>query len=183
MNKALMAAIGGSLVIYGAFWAWGLHRENQTTHQSTIASESHGEAIAHAHQAQAIDPKIADAAKAIKDKDQTIKRLRAELAEMRKPALPDTPDPSPVDLASVVVKQDELIQAQGTQIQALEVQVLNLTTSRDHWKGAYEAESRARISEGLAKDAALSNAKAQRWQGRLEGFAVGFAGGYVAGRF
>jgi len=163
---------------------------SEAAQQSTASTQAHGEALAHVDQAKTSDQKAEQQARAIRDAESEVQRLRVEVARMRKiaaPAVaPSTPTAEPVapvaDLAPLVAKQDELIQAQDVEIRGLKAQVLTLATSRDQWKGAYEAESRARTAQAMALEAQVSAAKAARWSGRFEGFAVGAALGYVGGK-
>lgn len=116
-----------------------------------------------------------------------LSRLRASQASAQassnREASDFDPVPGPVaDLAPVVAKQDELIKAQADVIQAQDVKISGLILSRDAWKGS----AGARESEAIQLRAALTaqqglNAGAL-WRGRIQGFAVGIASGYVAGR-
>lgn len=189
--------IGGVALLIVAYGALTLYQHNKAAHSAQQAIQSvadHGEAIAHATQAQTNDTQAKQQAQALADADAKVAQLKHELASLRssKPSDSEAPVGAPsagplapvggAGLDAVVAKQDQVIQAQDTQIQGLKLQVTTLTASRDQWKAAYEAESRASTAKQLALEAQIAATKASRWRGRIEGFAVGVGVGYVGGK-
>lgn len=189
-RSALLLAVGVAAIFYGLVCLNQIYWSRQTRQQTTVSDTAHQEATAHVDQAQALEPQETQQAREVQDAKAEVVRLRGEVARLRKgsapqaPSLPDTPDTvAPlVDLAPLVARQDELIQAQDRQIAGLEASLQTVTASRDHYKAAFEDESRARTAQTLALEASLANAKAQRWKGRVEGFVVGLGSGYLGGK-
>lgn len=117
-----------------------------------------------------------------------VARLRAEVARLRKAGSPVAPAPSPaapnpepvvppVDLAALVAKQDELIQAQDRQISGLQGQVHTLTLARDSWRAA-AGDSAAEAVQLRAVIAAREGlARAAYWRGFRHGFLAGGVSG------
>jgi len=193
-RAALAIAVAVLALSYGGVWAWNRHKQAQASQLSTESTQSHGEAIAHVDQAHALESQEKQQAQALRDAESKVADLKAKLARalqqpkgsMQPPGDPVGGDHGvPASPPQPVVDdglKDQIIAAQDVQIQGLKAQVVTISASRDQWKGAYEASERSRIAEGMAKDAALAAVKASRWQGRIEGFAVGVAAGLAGGK-
>lgn len=150
------------------------------------AAEAKGKADEHAQTAAQADAKGSVDGRRVADAEAATARAKAELAALKRrmaeqPQPPTPVDPAP-DLRAVVAKQDELIQAQGVQIEALKAQAVTLTTARDEWRAAFRAERDRADSLYLALEAQKAAAKGALWKGRIQGIAVGFAAGYVRAR-
>ena len=85
-------------------------------------------------------------------------------------------------LDAQLADQAELIDAQGRLIDALKLQVTDLTTARDHWKGAFQAERDRSLQLEIALEAQKAMTRGALWRGRFQGIAIGLGAGYVAGR-
>ncbi len=164
--------------------------QRRVAHDILQAEQDHNAAVANAAQGAVHDQESQAAQAQLKADAVTVAQLRAQLARLRAghvpptPA-PGTPDPQPVaPLPDPVLDRtkDALIEALVTENGDLKTQVLNLTSSRDSWKAAYDASSQEAAVRRLALEAQMAAMKAERWKGRLEGFAVGIGTGYVAGR-
>jgi hypothetical protein len=126
---------------------------------------------------------VTDAGATVSDLRQQVERLRRAAAPVpHQPAASPGTVQDPVDLAPLVAKQDELIQAQDVKITALEGQVkaqgneiIGLHKALDF------ADLRADI-QAQASKAAYEGIKKSLWLGRAQGFATGLAVGYVGGR-
>ena len=161
-------------------------------------SESERNAAIHAAKADALvsigrqkDVQIASRASDLSKAEKDIQRLRADYARLRQhreslaqfgtsvPAvgLPDDASGDPCLAAA-----DELINAQGRLIEEQKAQILDLTASRDAWKGAFEEEHQRSVELQLALDAQRHAAKSVKWLGRIQGFAIGVGAGYVGGK-
>lgn len=82
-----------------------------------------------------------------------------------------------------------LIQEQDTRMQALEAQIAGLDRAyadekrrSEQFRLAYEHEQKARMAQEAATEAWKKAVTTSKWSGRLEGFAVGAALGYLGGR-
>ena len=182
----IVACVAGALALaYVGLTVHGCAKQAQAQKQSINAAVATGEAQTHAQQAQSLDAQAEAQAKAIQDQDQIISDLRAKLAAKSKPspapsAVPDVPAVPVVDDADSL--KDQLIEAQDKQITSLKGEVMTLTTQRDHYRAAFEAENTARVATEMSLSASLALAKTERWKGRLEGLAVGLGAGYIGGR-
>lgn len=190
--RARLAGAGlGLLLIYGSLGAYASIQGSCEAKHETKASEAKGRADGHAEAGGNADAAAEQAGQRAAVAEVEVDRLRRELDRLKrtpKPA-PVVPGPDPgtaglvvVDLAPVVAKQDELISAQGVQIQALKAETLTLSLARDEWKAAFHAERDRATGLYLALEAQKSMTKAALWRGRFQGVAVGFAAGYVSGR-
>ena len=186
----IAVAIGGAIM----FGMWQGHRDNQA--KAAQAQAEQHQSAAQIHQADAVkdDQAAADLQHQVQTGAATIVDLQREVARLRKasaqthtetpkPGANDPVDlPAPVDLAPLVAKQDELIQAQTVQIGTLTAQVLTLTNARDSWRSA-ASESQAEAVQLRAVVAAQQGLiTGALWKGRIQGLAVGAAGGYISGR-
>lgn len=200
MDLKPLAIVAGVLAVflclafalgYGMGQRKNLQRATQAEKQ---ADEHKGEA--YALKAVAIEKdKALDAAEPrLAESRAKMDRLTAELSRLRashasaeasapRGASDFEPVPGPVvDLALVVAKQDELIKAQADVIQAQDVKISGLILSRDAWKGSAEAREAEAIQLRAALTAQQGLNAGALWRGRIQGFAVGIASGYVAGR-
>ena len=158
------------------------------------ADQQHQAAVADASKGATYDAQASTQAANVGADALTVAQLRAEVARLRKaispapqpPSTPGLPTPQPVgppvDLAPLVAKQDELIRGLSKENADLKAQVVDLTDARDSWKKAYDDSAKEAALRQIALEAQVSAVKASRWQGRIEGFAIGLASGYVAGK-
>jgi len=186
----IAVAIGGSIM----FGLWEGHKDNQAKAAQAQASQHQSAAQVYTTEAVKHDQAAADLQRQVQTGAATIVDLQREVARLRKASVvthPETPKPNandpvdlpaPVDLAPLVAKQDELIKAQEAQIGTLNTQVLHLTTARDDWK----ASSNEMVAEVVQLRATIAAQQGlivgALWKGRIQGFAIGVAGGYVGGR-
>ena len=158
------------------------------------ADAKHDEAKQDAAQGAKYDVRATAQATQVSIDDATVVSLRAEVAWLRAasrpapaaPGAPEAPAPQPVgpavDLAPLVAKQDELVAALTKENVDLKIQVNTLTLARDAWKGSADASAAEAVQLRAALAAQQGVAAANLWRGRIEGFAVGVASGYVTGR-
>ena len=192
--KRLIWASLGLLLIVSGLWCASCVLSHKAAKAEEHAARSHESAAIHAAQGATHDQTAEAQAQEVQAADREVERLRAEVARLRRPAPrpdpkptpnePDTPQPvqAPVDLAPVVAKLDELVKAQDREISGLKAQVVTITKARDSWKLAAQDSGREALQLRASLAAREGLLKAERWKGRIEGFAVGCAGGYVAGR-
>jgi hypothetical protein len=180
--RVLYALIASIALIVGGVWLYQHHNQAVADAAIVQADQHHEQAISNAAQGAVHDQSI-ETAKSHLDADaQETKRLRSEVERLRKIiAAPVAMDAPPVDLAPLVASQDALIVGLTKENDGMKGQVVNLTLSRDSWKTAYDASTREVASLRLAHEAQVAAIRGSRWMGRVEGFAVGMAAGYVAG--
>ena len=167
---------------------------NRATQAEKQADELKGKADALKAQAITQDKALAGAEPRLAEQRAKVDRLTAELTRLRashasaeasapREATDFEPVPGPVvDLAPVVAKQDEIIQAQAEVIKDQDVKISGLILSRDAWRGSAESREAEAIQLRAALTAQQGLNTGALWRGRIQGFAVGIASGYVAGR-
>jgi hypothetical protein len=158
------------------------------------ADQQHQAAVADASKGAVYDTQAETQAVTVSADAVTVAQLRAEVARLRQavprapqpPSVPGLPAPEPVgvpvDLAPLVAKQDELIQGLSKENADLKTLVVDLTHARNSYHAAYDNSTKEAALRQIALEAQVSAVKASRWQGRIEGFAVGVVSGYVAGK-
>jgi hypothetical protein len=78
--------------------------------------------------------------------------------------------------------KDELIAKQDKQIQGLKAENALQTTEIGQLKVALDLRDKQAMAQEAATKAWKEAVTASRWQGRLEGFAVGAIAGYLGGK-
>ena len=198
MNSIRLRYILGALAAGLLIW-WGIAsgleavHQHQGTQQTEVSHQQDQEAQSHAQAAQSIP----DHSEALAQAQNDVDRARAEVARLKrilaaKPIvpLPATPNagssvPSVMDgdnRDQIIASQDVLIQAQDKQIATLKLALTDEQARSAQWQAAFEHEQKARMAQEVATKAWMSAVKESRWKGRLEGFAVGAAIGYVGGK-
>lgn len=193
----LPSLVGACLVIFG-LWGRSCYLRHEEAAAVQQADQAHNDAVTHAAEGKIHDAQAEAQAQAVASDAAEVARLRAEVERLRRaparvPAPPkpaEVPEPEPatppapaaVDLVPLVAKLDELVKAQDREIGGLTAQVATLTRARDSWKLAAEDSEREALQLRAALAAQQGLTKNALWRGRIQGFAVGFATGYVAGR-
>jgi len=166
--------------------------------ESAVEQQSHvdqGEANAHSYQAQLADLNAADLQAKVDNQAKDLDRLMAERNALRAKLLqqpapshdqdgsvapPVDPLPDPRD--AIISKDDEVIRALMERAVVKDSLITQLTVSRDQWKSSFEAERRRSAGLEIALDAQKTVNKADKWIGRLQGFAIGIGVGYVGSK-
>ena len=168
----------------------------QAKRGSAAETQSHideGVANAHLNQAQAMLDHAKELAAAQADVDRAwaeVARVKRVLASKPVVSIPDTPGSDQTVITPILPDHrdeaisalDALVSAQGAQIGSLKLALTDKTRQSEEYRLAFEAERRRAVGLEIALDAQKSLVKSSRWQGRIEGFAVGIALGYVEGR-
>jgi len=197
MTPKLSHILVGFALAVGLFgvMAMGLEkiRETQAAKAQTQADVAKGEAKAHADQAQAIPDHSLELARATQD----VAGARAEVARLKrllasKPGdagahsdgagQADLPVVAPDHRDELIAAQDALVGSLNGKITVLESALADETSRSGQWKAAYEASQRQAMAQEAATRAWKDAVTASRWSGRVQGFAVGIATGYVAGK-
>lgn len=202
LGKILAGALAVILAIGAIAWGLDAYHKRHATKDEAQAQVFKGEANATQSQAQAKDKAYEDlkaeheAAKADLDRLSSERsKLLAKLAA-QKPnsgnqgvSNPGTVPPSTTalsdDLASrdaVIAKDSELITAQAKVIEDQKSEIVILTDARDQWKATADLRNQQAMAQEAATEAWKKAVTASRWQGRVEGFAVGAIVGYLGGK-
>lgn len=183
MTKPGDAILGLALIIVAlgasAFGieSCGRHKVEQGTTQAVAA-----QAQAQVHQAQAeqSDGKVeALKAQLVSVQGQVAKARRERDEALARPL----PVPPPPEVVQILVKDTALIEAQDKQIQEQVAVIGQLTVSRDEWKATAEAERRRAAGLEIALEGQKAASKGGRVVGTLQGVAIGFGVGFLAGRW
>jgi len=193
----LPSLVGASLVIFG-LWGRSCYLRHEVQQHTQQADQSRESAATHAAEGAVYDAQAQAQTDQLQADAAEVARLRAEVARLRRaaawvPAPPppaSVPEPEPVlppvapavDLAPLVERLDELVKAQHREIGGLKAQVATLTSARDTWKLTAQDSGREALQLRAALAAQQGLTRNALWKGRLQGLAVGFATGYVAGR-
>ena len=129
-------------------------------------------------------------ARLVSERDAALQRLAASRRAGQPAVGPSDSSPKPpvvvVDQEDardgVILADARLIDGLQTQVKGLQAENLALVTARDQWKLASEAEARRAAGLQIALDAQKHVAASGKWLGRVQGFAVGAALGYVGGK-
>ena len=148
-------------------------------HEAAVTAAAQG--ATHEQEAAARKPVLASNAAEVARLQAKVDALQAALKPTA-PVLEPLPGVPPVDLAPLVAGQQELIGALKKENGDLKAQVLTLALRGDSYKTAYEQSAQVELQLRSALAAQQGLAKAQRWLGSVEGFAVGVGSGYIAGR-
>ncbi len=193
MTPATRPLLG--LVVLAGLFCWlvvgieSCHRTTETKHEQKD-HEAKGRADAHEGEAGQADARAAAREGDLAQSKADTERLRLELERLRRRPVavrPIEPGTSalaePVaDLAPLVAKQDELIQALEKDNGLLRAQLIDVTAGRDKWRLTAKAREDQVFSLELALEAQKAMTRGALWRGRLQGFAVGFAAHDIAGR-
>ena len=190
-TRLILAAVAALVLTWGLPAGLSLYHRHQAGTSEAVATQHVQEADHHVGAAQAIPEHSQALATAQADSDRAwaeVRRLR-KLVGASAPMVPDPVIPSqaggdaPADLCAEQRAADrELIEAQARQIEALKAAYSDeRKRSAESW-AAFEHERAARMAQEAATKAWKDAVTTSRWQGRVEGFAVGAALGYVGGR-
>lgn len=181
----LPTLLGACLVIFG-LWGRSCYLRHEAKQQATQSDRHDQGGIVHAAQATLHDQQADAKAPTLEANAAEVRRLRAEVARLRKAAAPKAPvvselQPLPPPLLLDDAK-DQLIDALTKEIVDLKAALAERTAASTSWKSAYGESQKALACLRIAHEAQLAAIKAERWKGRIEGFAGGLAVGYVGGR-
>lgn len=185
-GACVLAVLGTT---YGAgYWHGTRRTETKVSVAERAADIAKGENRALKAQALAKDAEIeakdAGLAKARADVARKVAELAAYRASMgavpaNVPPLDESIQTGMVDLAPLVAKQDEVIQAQANFIKLQDVKISDLVISRDLHAARAEASER----EALNLRAALAAKDGLIRAAQIKGFAYGFAFGAASGGY
>ena len=188
---ALVALAVGCLFLVSGVESYFAHKVSSKA--ETVAKVDEKKAQDHADQAAIIDARLPAIQDQLDNAKEALAKLSSErevllkkLAESKKvlPSLPQVTTPTvttdPRD--EVIVSDAKVIENQKLVIAQQDSKIVLLTTSRDEWKAAFNDEQRRATGLQIALDAQKRVSVSGKWVWRLQGLAVGFGAGYVAGR-
>lgn len=189
--KTLVLAAVGLALIWAVPAGLSCYRQRQADTGAAVVTQHVQEADHHAGAAQAIPDHSQALASAQADSARAwaeVRRLRQVVAS-QKPGVPAADGPGEAPGQPATDHRDELlaadavlIETQARQIDALQVAYSDERKRSAENRAAFEHERAARMAQEAATKAWKDAVTASRWQGRIEGFAVGAALGYVGGR-
>ena len=167
--------------------AWGIGYLQGALSGEQKAQEHKGRADAAVEAARRAKADEAKAWAGMADADAKAARAAELVAKLRNSPVPDPgvvppADPGPLEPVGLIDALTEQVEAQREQIQARDGLILSLETQRDGWKRAHDERHRETVALRLALDGQKAAVDGALWRGRLQGFAVGIASGYLAGR-
>ena len=200
----LAAVVGFGLLGFLAFGVDSCHNTSGTQEERN-ANIASGEANAHQTQAQASDALVSDLKAKLEGQKADLGRIASERdALLRKLAAKPKPNANPAgsgvaptdpmgddrpalidhisELTVLIAKDAEVIETQNQVINSQSGVIQVLTASRDEWRQTAEFREKQALAQEAATRAWKKSVTSSRWQGRLEGFAVGVALGYVGGK-
>jgi hypothetical protein len=203
--KQAAVVIGVAVGLLASAWGIGYLQGARSGQARSIEAEKQsqehkGRADAQAEAARKADAQQAQAQADKAKADAEAAKLRALVAKLRagqgSPSRPGVPEPPVVDdgmagaappdgglgHGALDEARDALIAAQEAQIAARDREILVLTRARDGWKQAHDDRQRETVSLRLALEGQKAAVSGALWRGRAQGFAVGIASGYLAGR-
>ncbi len=151
------------------------------------SQEAKGRADAAAESARRAQADEAQARAQVADADAKAARAAELVARLRNRPVSApgvVPDPGPVSLEPVALI-DALasqVEAERVRVAARDAVILSLEAQRDGWKRAHDDRQRETVALRLALEGQQAAVNGALWRGRIQGFAVGIASGYLAGR-
>ena len=178
----LLASAWGIGYLQGA--RSGEAKATQSEHQANEAKGRADAAVEAARRAQADE---AQARAQVADADAKAARAAELVAKLRNRPLPapgvvPSADPGPLEPVGLIDALTEQVEAQREQIQARDGLILSLEAQRDGWKLAHDERQREAVALRLALEGQKAAVNGALWRGRVQGFAVGIASGYLAWR-
>ncbi len=183
-RRLILATVAVSALVLGLM-GWSCAAERSTQKHTAKADVHETARVAAAAQGTVYDQTAEAQAEANKARAAEVARLKAEVARLRAAARPSEPVgmPAPaLDLSALVEAQGALLQAQDHEIGGLKAELETVKQARDAWRRSAEEGGREALQLRAALAAREGSLRAERWKGRIEGLAVGFALGYGAGR-
>lgn len=190
VKRLIWATLALLLIVGGLYGRSCVLRHRAISHEAS-AAQAHESSVIHTAQAAVYIAQAEERKPELAAHTKAAAKAQAET----KAAL-DEVDRLRVEAALSAVDSEELCKAKDTAIGALKTEVKawavksgGLEAQLETVTRAYDAQTLALRNSGrealqlraslAAKEGLL---KAERWKGRFEGFAVGFAGGYATGR-
>ena len=190
--KQAAVFVGVAVGLLAAAWGVGYLQgarsgEVKASQAEQQAQEHKGRADAALEAARRAKADEAKARAQVADADAKAARAAELVAKLRNRPLPapgvvPAVDPGPLEPVGLIEALTEQVEAQQEQIQARDGLILSLEAQRDRWKQAHDERHRETVALRLALDGQKAAANGALWRGRLQGFAVGIASGYLAGR-
>ena len=155
------------------------HRKRGQQQEVQVAVHQ-GTAEAHQDEAKAQDSKVPLLQKRLQDAQAEVAVLKDQLAHVQ--AQGNTESVVAQDNAGTIDAQSKLILAQDKEISVLKEEVVVLTKARDEWKKTAEERLMQAQAQAAATAAWKDAVSTSTTKGRIQGFAVGLALGFLGGK-
>ena len=194
IKGARPAVIGAAVLLALVASAWGVgylqgarSGQARSIESEKQSQEAKGRADAAAESARRAQADEAQARAQVADADAKAARAAELVARLRNrpvsaPGVVPAVDPGPLEPVGLIEALTEQVEAQQEQIQARDAVILSLEAQRDGWKRAHDDRHKETVALRLALDGQKAAVNGALWRGRVQGFAVGIASGYLAGR-
>jgi hypothetical protein len=194
IRGARPAVIGAAVLLALVASAWGVgylqgarSGQARSIEAEKQSQEHKGRADAAVEAARRAQADEAQARAQLADADAKAARAAEVVAKLRNRPVPDSgvvppADPGPLEPLGLIEALTEQVEAQQEQIRARNGLILSLEAQRDGWKQAHDERQRETVSLRLALEGQKAAVSGALWRGRAQGFAVGIASGYLAGR-
>lgn len=194
IRGARPAVIGAAVLLALVASAWGVGylqgarsgqaRSIEYEKQSQEAKGRADAAVEAARRAQADEAKararVADADAKAARAAELVAKLRA--GHRPAPGVVPPADPGPLEPVALIDALASQVEAERVRVAARDAVILSLEAQRDGWKQAHDERQRETVSLRLALEGQKAAVNGALWRGRVQGFAVGIASGYLAGR-
>lgn len=194
IRGARPAVIGAAVLLALVASAWGVGylqgarsgqaRSIEAEKQSQEHKGRADAAVEAARRAQANETqaraRVADADAKAARAAELVAKLRAD----RRPAPGVVPavDPGPLEPVALIDALTSQVEAERVRVAARDAVILSMEAQRDGWKRAHDERQREAVALRLALEGQKAAVNGALWRGRVQGFAVGIASGYLAGR-
>lgn len=194
IRGARPAVIGAAVLLALVASAWGVgylqgarSGQARSIEAEKQSQEAKGRADAAAESARRAQENEAQARAQVADADAKAARAAELVAKLRNRPVPDSgvvPGPGPVSLepAALIDALTSQVEAERVRVAARDAVILSLEAQRDGWKRAHDERQRETVALRLALEGQKAAVRGALWRGRVQGFAVGIASGYLAGR-
>lgn len=190
--KQAAVVIGVAVGLLASAWGIGYLQGARSGQARSIeaekqSQEAKGRSDAAAESARRAQENEAQARAQVADADAKAARAAELVAKLRNRPVPASgvvppADHGPLEPVGLIEAMTEQVEAQQEQIRARDGLILSLEAQRDGWKRAHDERQRETVALRLALEGQKAAVRGALWRGRIQGFAVGIASGYLAGR-
>lgn len=194
IRGARPAVIGAAVLLALLASAWGVgylqgarSGQARSIESEKQSQEAKGRADAAAEAARRAQADEAQARAEMADADAKAARAAEMVAKLRNRHVPDSgvvpgPDPGPLEPVALIDALASQVEAEQVRVAARDAVILSLEAQRDGWKRAHDERHKETVSLRLALEGQKAAVNGELWRGRVQGFAVGIASGYLAWR-
>jgi nitrogen fixation protein FixH len=194
IRGARSAVVGAAVLLALVASAWGVgylqgarSGQARSIEAEKQSQEHKGRADAAVEAARRAQADEAQARAQLADADAKAARAAEVVAKLRNRPVPDSgvvppADPGPLGPVALIDALTSQVEAEQVRVAARDAAILSLEAQRDGWKRAHDERHKETVSLRLALEGQKAAVRGALWRGRVQGFAVGIASGYLAGR-